>query len=1713
MANQIQYTKTGYVYLINTNTGTESAVGPAYTNLYNVTPSNPVTLTIGNQSSVPAFDPIMVTNATASMVNTQMLVQWQIPLSSSPQLGCLIEVFNNPGYTGSPAVTFFDNDPEARQKLLNIAGVATPYARLTISDVFFNTNTPVLITPTNVTPVAATSVPGATGGLSYQYYESTSGNWTALPNFGSLTPALQGAVGFPDTSVRRQRVNYGFEYTGYITAPADGLYAFTLHSGDGSVLTIDGTTVINFDGLHDSSQFMSGGMALAEGRHAFDLRFFKGAANAVNTAAYTDGLGLAWQGPGMSTADVPASAFSRVPAGGEPGIALASPANNAALPNSNPNLIASVTTNGVTVNSVRFYLTDYYSYYLRPSQGADYLIGQDSGAPYALNSMLWTAPTNLVRARLVYNGNNTIDSAPISMVTTNTSFGPWCWTPLEMHNYPSGASIQGSTYSMVGDGMNLLSRAVSGDCTMIARLASITPNVAGPDGVYPDSTWRAGIILRSTTNSTVGQPLGDGGSSGTRFAALFGSVGGGSYFENDTMRDGNGDANAWSGNLGAYNWFKLVRSNLTNFTSFVSSDGVNWTQASSITLTNYTSPTVYAGVFLHSIQSFNSNIHHASLDNVSISGNILGPPGVTVSPQSSTAYAGENLTVTATPSGNAPFYYQWQLNSANIAGATNATLKLTNLQAAASGAYGVVLTNADGAASATATIAVLSAPASVAAIFSNNPVACWRLNETAGPTAYDAMGNYNGTGEGGIVFDVPGVTDAPFTGFEAGNLSAQFNGTDSDVAIPAMNLNTNAVTITGWIKRNGTQASWAGIFFCRSGTTTSGLNFGTANELRYTWNNVGGTYNWNSGLVPPDGLWTFFALAISPTQAVMYMATNATLQAATNPVANAAQAFAGTTYLGYDSASSARRISGSLDEIVVYNHTLTASQVGQLLSASTAATPPAVNLVTPASGTGFATPATISLNASVVTNGHSIGGVQFYSGSTLLGQVTTPPYNWTWSNVPTGTYTLFAVVMYDSGGTVSSAPAFITVNPIPSAPSSISPKAVAGNLISVSWPANTYASGYILYRNGTAIAYLVGTNDLDLGLLANTTYAYSVVATNVYGNSPASVTNSATTPGTGTARWWDAGGSTTGPQDGNGNWGTSANTWWDGAANTTWSDNNLAIFGNGATAGCSVLLTNKVTPSGLLFNANNGGNYNLSSSGGSLLILSGAPTITCNDGATISATLNGGGFAKTGPGILTITGGNTNTGAITVNGGKLVATGGGWFANRSIGSGSLTVSNGGIAEFTVAHGFGYGNGGMSATLNNGTLQFDHENYVSGLTMTAGSVSGAGEFRTTSATYSTLAAAAPSVLGLNVAFYSSATFNVARGSGAVDLLASGPANNTGAFTKSGTGIMAVSGNWANSGATTVSAGTLQVDGSTGTNTITVGGNATLAGTGLVNGATTVQNGGTLAPGDAAIGTLAFARSLTLNAGSKTVLELAKTNVLLTNDLVTVAGVLTLGGALTVTNVGPNALALGDSFNLFNAGGISGSFSAKTLPALASNLVWDATQLAAGGAIIVVSIPVITNQPSSVAVDPGSPAGFVVGAAGSGTLAYQWQQNGINLPGATTNMFTVASASTGDAGGYTVVITNNYGAVTSAVAVLAVKVAPTIGGVSLSGGNVFSLTAEGTVGETGVLLAATNLVPPVMWQRVQTNIAGTNGIFNFSDAPALDFPRRFYRVVAP
>lgn len=183
----------------------------------------------------------------------------------------------------------------------------------------------------------------------------------------------------------------------------------------------------------------------------------------------------------------------------------------------------------------------------------------------------------------------------------------------------------------------------------------------------------------------------------------------------------------------------------------------------------------------------------------------------------------------------------------------------------------------------------------------------------------------------------------------------------------------------------------------------------------------------------------------------------------------------------------------------------------------------------------------------------------------------------------------------------------------------------------------------------------------------------------------------------------------------------------------------------------------------------------------------------------------------------------------------------------------------------------------------------------------------------------------------------------------------------ALTKVGTGTLTLSGPCTYNGPTLVSAGTLRIQGSTIPNSaFTVANNATLSGGGTVGGTTTIQSGGNLSPG-ADTATLTFSNNLTVQAGANVRLELNKTTN--TCDKLAVTGTFTRGGNLIVTSTGA-ALTGGETFDLFDAGTISGSFASISLPTLASGLLWNTTQLNNG--IITVD--------SIAATFPGWAGGF-------------------------------------------------------------------------------------------------------------------------------------------
>jgi hypothetical protein len=1010
MANQFtpsvrQQTERGTAALIEGDTAAffEVSMDPDYSgNLDYDAGQTSVTLTMTNQPASPTFDPIVVSSSGASVSGDQLIVHWQLPSTSSPQFAYTIDVFDNSGYTGSPALTSHDIDPEARQKLLDISGIATPYVQLTITDVFDVDSAPIHITPSTAVLNAAGSVTGAVNGLNYKYYEKSS-DFTVLPDFSTLTPVLEGAVNDPDLTIRRRRDHYAFDFTGYIEVPADGIYTFTLDSSDGSKLLIDGATVVDWDGQHSPGP-MSDWVALQAGKHVVNLQYFFD--NQKSDAGdLIDSLSLSWSGPDMATpAEVPVSAWYRVPSGAEPTIALTSPTDGSSVGGAEVLLSAEVVPNGASVEKVRFYI------------GGTYW-GEDSTAPFELNSFLWAAADNAIHARVFYDTGHTLDSPQSIVTTTDMDMSPWENAAAGEHTYPQGARTISGTHTLLGDGLHLLSRQVSGDCTIIARVADIISAAAGPDGETPGKKWEAGIIMRETTTGTPGTPLGNNRSA--QYAAAFATVNNDTHYQDGTMSNGGGPY--WSSGLGGQRWLKLQRTGDTFVTS-VSSDGLAWTQVNSVDLSGINT-VLHVGMFTYAASSQNPNVHWAAFDSVSLVGNVAGPPDVTVAPPAATAYTGQSATFTALPSGNPPFSYQWQHNGADLAGETSSTLALSNLQPSDSGHYAVVLTNADGSASSTASLSVLTPSPVVEEVLSNSPLGYWRLND-AGPIAQDAFGSHDGTGQGGVVFGAAGA-DAPFDGFESGNLAAQFNGTDSAIAIPPPGITTANFTITGWVKRNGTQSNYAGLVFSRSG---GGLGIMVVNDrLYFSWDDTPSEYYWDSRLVLPDGQWTFFALTIDPAKAVLYKATDGTLSSATKTATNNQRTLDVSIFLGTDPSSSTdRRFDGELDEIAIYNRTLSQAELQDILDASLSAVPE-VSITSPDEGARFTASSDIGIAADVAANGYAIDKVQFFNGSQLIGEDTTAPFGLTWNNVAAGEYTLVAQALYDGGSVATSVPVNIRV--------------------------------------------------------------------------------------------------------------------------------------------------------------------------------------------------------------------------------------------------------------------------------------------------------------------------------------------------------------------------------------------------------------------------------------------------------------------------------------------------------------------------------------------------------------------------------------------------------------------------------------------------------------------------------------------------------------
>lgn len=143
------------------------------------------------------------------------------------------------------------------------------------------------------------------GQLNYEYYDGTpSGN--TVDNIPTSSPDASGTVSSFDvddliTTLGETNDTYGLRFSGFITVSTSETYTFYTTSDDGSKLFVNGTEVVDNDGLQAATE-NSGTIVLTPGTYSFEVEFFENTGDEVLSVAYST--------PTITKVDIPFSVLS-----------------------------------------------------------------------------------------------------------------------------------------------------------------------------------------------------------------------------------------------------------------------------------------------------------------------------------------------------------------------------------------------------------------------------------------------------------------------------------------------------------------------------------------------------------------------------------------------------------------------------------------------------------------------------------------------------------------------------------------------------------------------------------------------------------------------------------------------------------------------------------------------------------------------------------------------------------------------------------------------------------------------------------------------------------------------------------------------------------------------------------------------------------------------------------------------------------------------------------------------------------------------------------------------------------------------------------------------------------------------------------------------------------------------------------------------------------
>ena len=184
--------------------------------------------------------------------------------------------------------------------------------------------------------------------------------------------------------------------------------------------------------------------------------------------------------------------------------------------------------------------------------------------------------------------------------------------------------------------------------------------------------------------------------------------------------------------------------------------------------------------------------------------------------------------------------------------------------------------------------------------------------------------------------------------------------------------------------------------------------------------------------------------------------------------------------------------------------------------------------------------------------------------------------------------------------------------------------------------------------------------------------------------------------------------------------------------------------------------------------------------------------------------------------------------------------------------------------------------------------------------------------------------------------------------------------------------------------------------------------------------------------------------------------------------------------------------GATSSTFNIPSVASSDAATYKVVVSNSCGFNVTSNAA--VLVVKSAPSVQTNSTTNALCVGASHTLQVTAAtnNGGTLTYQWKKAGVNIPNATTASLVLNNLQTGDAGVYTVAVTNSCGTTTSPDYTITVSQAPIISLDPVSQALCAGATATFTANVTG----ATS----VKWQRNGVDVGNTTNTLSISNINA-------------